>query len=187
MSRKRKEATAEENAGTEIAAEAANTNTVPVAAIVSDVAAEGVPVAMPVHGETTSSLTATPTSDIAVSAPVVTRPESATEEKPEYAPDPFDQASIRLTDDPKGPVIRLQRSQRYRQMRIQLDEKPESKYLQMFREAGMKWRGQDQAWSIQLDRDAPWRTALDIEKLFFTVGNAIREENGLRPIQALSL
>ncbi len=100
-------------------------------------------------------------------------------------PDPFSQHQINLTADSNGPKIRLQRSNRYRQMRIVTDEKPAAKYLQAFRDAGMKWRNEDKAWTIQLEKDAAWRTALDIERVFLDVANGIRQDNGLPEIQPL--
>ncbi len=138
-----------------------------MAEVIAGAVAEGLPVAVPIEGAEQVHKGNCSTNGVAF-------------------PEPFTEQVVNLNQDPAGAKIRLQRSNRYRQMRIATDEKPDPKYLQMFRDAGMRWRGQEKAWSIQLDRDAAWRTALDIERLFYDVANGIREDNGLSAVRVQS-
>jgi hypothetical protein len=82
-----------------------------------------------------------------------------------------------------SPSMRLFRSEKYQQMQIQFDEKPDERYRTRLREAGWKWRTAEQVWTKQFEPGARWRTPADAEKLFAEIGNAIRAERGLPPVR----
>jgi hypothetical protein len=79
------------------------------------------------------------------------------------------------------PKMHLGRSDKFKQMQIRFDHKPDEQYLARLRDAGWKWRDADKMWTIQLDHDARWQTQAAAEKLFAEIGNAIRAEQGLPP------
>ena len=98
-------------------------------------------------------------------------------------PDPFAFEQITLGAESNSPKMRLLRSQRFGQLLIAFDEKPAEQYRIRLRDAGWKWRNEEGVWTIQLDKTARWRTQADAESLFREIGNAIRVDQGLPPIQ----
>jgi hypothetical protein len=102
-------------------------------------------------------------------------------------PDPFAIEEISLSDERDGPKMRLYRNQRFQQVAIQLDEKPDARYTALLRDAGFRWRGDDKVWTKQIDRDARWRTQAEAEKLFREIGNGIRGDRGLDPVAAVGV
>jgi hypothetical protein len=65
-------------------------------------------------------------------------------------PDPFDEMTIALSNSNEGPKMRLYRNQRFQQMAIQFDEKPDEAIRQKLRDDGWTWRGTEAAWTKQL-------------------------------------
>jgi len=95
---------------------------------------------------------------------------------------PFPFRSIALSDTAHGPKMRLLRSNKFQQMQMQFDEKPDEKYRQMLIQQGWKWRIEEKVWSKQLDQENRWRVQADAERLFNEIGSAIRADKGLSAI-----
>lgn len=110
--------------------------------------------------------------------------EDPEEPKKQWAtpPDPRGSWRIRLSPDEDAPYMYLLRNNRYQQVDIAFDEKPEEKHLQMLRDEGFRWRRDEGVWAKQLDRDAKWRTQADAEELFREIANDIRQARGMEPI-----
>ena len=108
---------------------------------------------------------------------------AAGEPQQKWQPDPFEMESITLGDERGDPRMRLYRNQRYSQMAIQFDERPDARYTKMLTDAGYRWRPVEKVWTHQLNPDARWRTQAEAEHLFRRIGNAIREDKGLGPVQ----
>jgi hypothetical protein len=96
-------------------------------------------------------------------------------------PGPFDIQSIALSAENDGPRMRLLRSNKYKQMQIQFDEKPAEAVRERLTSEGWKWRDAERVWTKQFDPDARWRTQADAENLFIEIGDAVRVERGLSP------
>ncbi len=130
-------------------------------------------------------------------APVVRASELQQEPRPEAMdgpaefrprqPDPMPFASITLGDRNDAPKMRLFRSQRFQQVALQFDEKPDAKYTEMLREAGFRWRGDDKVWTRQIPREEKWKSHADAERLFAAIGNAIRADKGLEPVTLMGM
>lgn len=99
-------------------------------------------------------------------------------------PDPHDIDQITLGDTKDSPRMRLLRSSKFDQMQIRFDVKPDKKYRDRLADAGWRWRNEEGVWTIQLDKDARWRTQADAEALFREIGSAARADLGL-PAQEL--
>jgi hypothetical protein len=97
--------------------------------------------------------------------------------------DPFGEMTIALSADKDGPKMRLYRSQRFQQMAIQLDEKPDEGIRQQLRESGWTWRPAEGAWTKQLG-ERPGETHRQAQELFTGIANEIRQANGLEPVAA---
>ncbi|OWK40966.1 hypothetical protein FRUB_04858 [Fimbriiglobus ruber] len=94
--------------------------------------------------------------------------------------------TINLSGDHEGPKARLSRSQRFRQLAIQFDEKPDEGIRQRLREDGWTWRVPDGAWTKQLG-DRPAETHRRAQELFEGIANDIRHANGLAPVATPAL
>jgi hypothetical protein len=102
-------------------------------------------------------------------------------------PDPMPIETITLGDTNDAPKMRLFRNQRFNQMAIQLDEKPDAKYTGMLRDAGFRWRQDDKVWTKQMPREEKWKTQADAERLFRDIANGIRADRGFEPVQAVGM
>lgn len=130
-------------------------------------------------------------------APVARASELLQEPKPDelrgepqhrkYQPDPLPFASISLSERNDGPKMRIFRSQRFQQMALQFDEKPDAKYTEMLRDAGFRWRGDDKVWTRQIPREEKWKSHADAERLFTEIGNSIRADKGLEPVTMIGV
>jgi len=125
-----------------------------------------------------------PPAETAVSTPAE-QGEGKPEQKTFRQIDPFGVESILLGPTNDSPRIRLLRSNKFQQMQIKFDEKPADNHLDMLRDNGWTWRNQEKVWTIQLDKESRWKTQADAEYLFREIGNAIRAEKGLEPVQEL--
>jgi hypothetical protein len=117
------------------------------------------------------------------------RPESLSdhgEQRTRHA-DPLPFASITLGESNNAPKMRLFRSQRFQQMALQFDEKPDVKYTEMLREAGYRWRGDDKVWTRQINRTEKWKSHADAERIFSEIGNSIRADKGLEPVAMMGM
>jgi hypothetical protein len=102
--------------------------------------------------------------------------------------DPRRQANIALTEDANnGPKMYLWRNNAGREMAITFDEKPDAQHLQTLKDAGFRWQGEKKAWTKPMDMERKWATHLDAERCFFKVGNDIRQEQGLEPVQGVAV
>lgn len=97
------------------------------------------------------------------------------------SPDPFGATSVALSDSNDGPRIRLYRNQKFQQMAIQFDEKPDEPVRQKLREHGWTWRGAEGAWTKQLG-ERPAQTHRMAEELFESIANDMRQAKGLEPV-----
>jgi hypothetical protein len=116
----------------------------------------------------------------------ITNGDAAQQAKPDdkawpAAPEPFGIQSIALSPENDGPRMRLLRSNKYQQIQIQFDDKPDEAVRARLNAEGWKWRSVEKVWTKQLDPDARWRTHADAERLFKELGDAIRVERGLAP------
>ena len=100
-------------------------------------------------------------------------------------PDPFGATCVALTDSNNGPKIRLYRSQKFHQMAITFDEKPDEHIRQRLRDYGWTWRGAENAWTKQLD-ERPSETHRKAEELFESIANEIRQANGREPVASMT-
>ena len=98
-------------------------------------------------------------------------------------PDPFPLAAITLGAEKDSPRVRLFRSDRFKQVAIRFDEKPDPKYLDQLRDAGFRWRSDDGVWTKQFDADRRWQSVAEAEQLFARIGNALRADLGLEPVR----
>jgi hypothetical protein len=96
-------------------------------------------------------------------------------------PDPFGATSVALTDNNDGPKVRLYRSQKFQQMAIQFDEKPDESIRQKLREDGWTWRGAEGVWTKQLG-ERPGQMHRQAEEFFQTIANELRQARGLEPV-----
>ena len=96
-------------------------------------------------------------------------------------PDPFGEMTIALSNANDGPKARLYRSQRFHQMAIQFDEKPDESIRQRLRDDGWTWRPAEGAWTKQLG-ERPGETHRQAQALFTSIANDIREVNGQEPV-----
>jgi hypothetical protein len=96
-------------------------------------------------------------------------------------PDPFNEMIIALSNDNDGPKTRLYRNQRFQQMAIQFDEKPDESIRQKLRDDGWTWRSAEGAWTKQLG-DRPSETHRNALELLASIANDIRQANGLEPV-----
>lgn len=94
-------------------------------------------------------------------------------------PDPFYFQTICLSADKNGPRMRLGRSNRYQQVIMQFDEKPNQDTTDALKHDGWRWRSEERVWTKQLDKDARWRTQADAQRLFQLLGDKLRAEKGL--------
>lgn len=94
--------------------------------------------------------------------------------------------TILLGPSNDSPKMRLLRSNRFKQMQIAFDEKPDEQYRARLHEAGWRWRQAEGLWTVQLEPEHKWRTHADAERLFTEIGNAIRADRGLEPVQQLN-
>lgn len=137
------------------------------------------PTAPPEQSEPTSAAppVATPTPD----APPVPDSQPAEHEVPrrQWQPDPFPLRKINLGAAKDGPTATLYRSNKLNQVAIRFDEKPGDEHRARLREAGWRWRCEEQVWTKQLDRERRAASQLEAERLFAEIGDAIREERGL--------
>jgi hypothetical protein len=112
--------------------------------------------------------------------------DSSEPQKPEgktwpAAPEPYGIRAVALSADNDGPVMRLLRSNKYQQMQIQFDDKPDEAVRARLNADGWKWRTVEKVWTKQLDPEARWRTQADAEAVFKELADAIRAERGLAP------
>ncbi|HEX4607152.1 MAG TPA: DUF6166 domain-containing protein [Urbifossiella sp.] len=98
-----------------------------------------------------------------------------------FPTDPHEIGVIALGAASDAPRMRLFRSQRYSQMRMQFDEKPDEAYRVRLHEAGWRWRPAEGVWTIQLDPGQKWRGHAAAERLFDEIGDAIRADRGCPP------
>lgn len=113
--------------------------------------------------------------------PPATLQENQNAESPTQQPYQPQGWTIALSVAKDGPKMRLLRSNRFQQMQIHFDEKPADQYLEQLRQAGWKWRDEEQVWSKQLEKDTRWRVHAEAEKIFKSIADAIRIDNGLEP------
>ncbi len=100
-------------------------------------------------------------------------------------PDPFGERTIALCDDNDGPKARLYRNQRFRQMAIQFDEKPDEGIRQRLRDDGWTWRPAEGAWTKQLG-ERSGETHRQAQELFESIANEIRRANGREPVSSMA-
>ena len=93
-------------------------------------------------------------------------------------PDPHGVMTVALTDESDGPKARLFRSNRWQQMAVTFDEKPAPEIIEQLRDAGFRWRGEEKAWTVQLDKERRWQTHAEAEALFKKLTDEIRAANG---------
>jgi hypothetical protein len=133
-------------------------------------------------GEADRRTAAAPEEPPTASADIRSRP-AQTEAVATRAHD-FDQ--ITLGADKDSPRMRLLRSEKYQQLQIQFDEKPDAKYIARLHDEGWQWRNAEKVWTKQLDKDARWRTQADAQALFIEIGNGIRADLGFPAVQSLA-
>jgi hypothetical protein len=105
--------------------------------------------------------------------------------------DPFGRHSIDLGD---GRLLKLSRSNRWQQMRIEfiptregVDLRPSPEDTEFLKRNGFRWRADEKAWTRQLDKnsaEAPYGRANSdkaAEEAFVALANIIRAGNGLEP------
>ena len=93
---------------------------------------------------------------------------------------PFSATSVALSDSNDGPKARLYRNQKFQQMAIQFDEKPDESIRQRLREDGWTWRTAEAVWTKQLG-ERPGETHRKAEEFFEKIVNDIRQARGLEP------
>lgn len=98
-------------------------------------------------------------------------------------PKPID--TITLGDTNDAPKMRLFRNQRFNQMAIAFEEKPEQKYIDQLRDAGYRFR--DGGWTKQLGHEEKWKGHADAERLFYQIANSIRADKGLEPVSQVGM
>ena len=102
--------------------------------------------------------------------------------RPMVIPDPRGIMSISLGDAPGSPRVQLRRSQKYKQLQMAFDERPDEKYLVKLREAGWTDRTESEGiWTRQVAQ-GQWQPVADAEKLFKEIANDIRQDKGLEPV-----
>lgn len=99
-----------------------------------------------------------------------------------------------------GRVLRLSRSERWQQMRIEflagkegVDPKPKAEDgdTQWLKDHGWRWRGEEKAWTRQLDRntDENWaargNSDQEAHEQFVELANRIRQRNGCEPVSGI--
>jgi hypothetical protein len=145
-----------------------------------------------------------PTNDPAIESsgiPDGAAPETGTnegEQKKWVDKGPRDRHRIDLGD---GRALRLSRSERWQQMRIEfiatnegVDPKPKSEDgdTQWLREHGWRWRGEEKAWTRQLDKntDENWaargNSDLEAHEQFVELANRIRQRNSMEPVSGIA-
>jgi hypothetical protein len=87
--------------------------------------------------------------------------------------------SISLGAEKDAPKMTLYRSNRFNQLAIKFDEKPEEQYRLRLRAEGWRWREDEGVWTKQLDRERRATSQMEAERLFTEIGDAIRAERGL--------
>lgn len=100
-----------------------------------------------------------------------------------------------------GRILRLSRSERWQQMRIEflpgkegVDPKPKAEDgdTQWLKDHGWRWRGEEKAWTRQLDRntDENWaargNSDLEAHEQFVELANRIRQRNGQEPVSGIT-
>lgn len=100
-----------------------------------------------------------------------------------------------------GRILRLSRSDRWQQLRIEfiaakegVDPKPKTEDgdTQWLREHGWRWRGEEKAWTRQLDKNteenwaARGNSDLEAHEQFVELANRIRARKGLEPVSGIS-
>ena len=68
-------------------------------------------------------------------------------------------------------------------MAITFTDKPDQSHIERLRDAGFRWDSPGRAWVKPMDRDQKWKSAVDAERVFHDIGNAIRTAKGL-PVEA---
>jgi hypothetical protein len=107
---------------------------------------------------------------------------SSDSKKPMVIPDPRGIMSISLGDAPGSQWVHLRRSQKFKQLQMAFDERPDEKYLVKLREAG--WTDRTESEGIWTRQVAPgrWQPVADAEKLFKEIANGIRQDKELEPV-----
>lgn len=142
----------------------------------------------------TEAPTEAPTQSPTDPSPEVT-PSEVTQPAKQHQPDPFKLDSIALGSEKDSPRMHLWRSNKFQQMAVTFDERPEEKYLDQLREAGFSYRGAEKAWTRQFmekseynqmdEQERAARRSLrhyEARKLFVDIANGIREDMGLQPV-----
>lgn len=75
--------------------------------------------------------------------------------------------------------VRLLEDRRFKQVQLKFADKPSAAVREMVREAGYRWREEEQAWTKQIDPEKGWQTRADADDLFERVTAAIRAEKGI--------
>ena len=96
--------------------------------------------------------------------------------------DPRGMMSISLGDTPGSPRIQLRRSQKYKQLQLHFDEKPDDKYLAVLKAEGWTDRTEREGiWTKQVEL-GQWEPVVNAERLFKEIANGIRQDRGLEPV-----
>jgi hypothetical protein len=122
----------------------------------------------------------------------------AEQQRGKYGPDPRSIETITLGDSNLSPKMRLFINNKYQQMAIQFDNKPDAKHIERLRDEGFRFR--DGAWTKQFftreekdqldDQQKSARRArvhLEVERTFHEIANGIRHDMGLAPVQAMGM
>jgi len=88
-------------------------------------------------------------------------------------PNPYPFRSDRQTG------VVLQEDRQLRKMQLKFDTKPSDEVRQALREAGFRWKAQNQAWEISVDREQSWPARATADTLFQQVTGMIRQELGV--------
>jgi hypothetical protein len=93
--------------------------------------------------------------------------------------------TITLGDTNDAPKMRLFRNQRFNQMAIAFEVKPDQKYIDLLRDEGYRFR--DGGWTKQLGHEEKWKGHADAERLFYHIANSIRADKGLEPVSQVGM
>lgn len=96
--------------------------------------------------------------------------------------DPNVLQTVPITEDNDGPKMRLLRSNRFRQMQIQFDDKPQQEVIELLKDEGFRWNQTDRVWTLAMNPTARGASHAIAERLFQDIASTIREANGLGPV-----